>query len=168
MESIIETFHLDWKLFLAQLVNFAIVVFVLWRFAFKPLAKNLNERTKTIEKSLKHAKDIENQHKEILALKENAVFEAKIDAKKIIDEAAEKSKKLEEEMRLRMKNEAQKILEKTKSEIEEEKVKMLADARQETADLVVVAMEKVLKEKITPALDRQIAEKAIDSLIGKN
>ena len=51
MDSIIETFHLDWKLFLAQVVNFTIVVFVLWRFAFKPLAKNLAERTRTIEKA---------------------------------------------------------------------------------------------------------------------
>ena len=168
MESIIQTFHLDWKLFLAQAVNFGIVVFVLWYFAFGPLVRNLTKRTKIIEKSLKDAKDIEEQHRKIIELKEQAINEAKIDAKKIIDEADEKSKKLEEDMRARMKNEARKILEKTKGDIEEEKNKMMNDVRREAAELIVLALEKVIPEKITPELDRKIAENAINSLSAKN
>ena len=120
MDSIIETFHLDWKLFLAQVVNFTIVVIVLWRFAFKPLAKNLAERTKTIEKSLKQAKEIAEQREEMLKLREQSVLEAQIEAKKVIDETSNKMKEYEEQMRIKTQNQAEVILTKAKSDIQEE------------------------------------------------
>ena len=59
MESIIKTFHIDWKLMIAQIINFAIVVGIIWYFAIRPLIKKMTERTKTIEKSLEDAKKIE-------------------------------------------------------------------------------------------------------------
>ena len=55
MEEIIKTFHIDWKLLIAQAVNFAIVVFALYKFAYKPLLKTMNERTAKIEQGLKDA-----------------------------------------------------------------------------------------------------------------
>jgi len=168
MESIIQTFHLDWKLFLAQVVNFAIVVFVLWRFAFKPLAKNLAERTKIIEKSLKQAKEIAEQREEMLKLREQAALEAQSEAKKIIDETVNKMKEYEEQVRIKTQNQAEIILTKAKADIEKEKEKMLSEVKQEAADLVVMALEKVLQEKVTGDLDRKLSEKAIKGIMGNN
>jgi len=168
MESIIETFHLDWKLFLAQVVNFTIVVIVLWRFAFKPLAKNLAERTKTIEKSLKQAKEIAEQREKMLKLREQAVLEAQIEAKKVIDETSNKMKEYEDQIKVKTQNQAEVILTKAKADIQEEKGKMLSDVRQEAADLVVMALEKVLQEKVSADLDKKLAEKAIDSIAANN
>ena len=59
MEELIQTFHIDWKLLIAQLINFAIVLFVLWKFAIKPLSKTMDKRTNDIEKSIDDAKKIE-------------------------------------------------------------------------------------------------------------
>ena len=56
MESFVSTFHIDWKIIIAQAINFAVVVFVLYRFAIKPLKKNLDERKNTIEQGLSDAK----------------------------------------------------------------------------------------------------------------
>ena len=39
MDELVKTFHIDWKLIIAQTVNFTIVLGVLWYFAFKPLMK---------------------------------------------------------------------------------------------------------------------------------
>jgi len=57
MEELISTFHIEWQLIIAQLVNFAIVLFVLWKFAYNPILKTLNDRTKKIEKGVKDAED---------------------------------------------------------------------------------------------------------------
>lgn len=167
MDSIIETFHLDWKLFLAQAVNFVIVVFVLWRFAFKPLAKNLAERAKTIEKSLKQAKEIAEQREEMLKLRKQAVLEAQVETKKIIGEAGERAKKFEENMRVKTQEHAQVIFNKAKRDIEEEKKQMFSEVRKEAAELVVAAMEKILQENMPPDLDKKMAEKTIDSIAAK-
>ena len=61
MGSLIETFHIDVKLIIAQIINFAIVFSVLYWLAFKPLAKVMAERSGKIEKSLLDAKKIEEK-----------------------------------------------------------------------------------------------------------
>ena len=58
MQELITTFHIDWKLLIAQIVNFGLVLFVLWKFAIKPLSKVMADRSKEIEKSLDDAKQI--------------------------------------------------------------------------------------------------------------
>lgn len=165
MESIIETFHLDWKLFVAQMVNFAIVVLVLWKFAFKPLSKKLDERTKMIEANFAKTKDIETQQKELAALKGSILHEAKTEAKKTAEEASKQAKQYEEAMRDKTHKEIAKILVQTKETIAQEKNKMLAEVKKEASDLVVLALEKVLQEKITPDLDKKLAAKAISNIV---
>ncbi len=51
-------FGINLKSFLAQLVNFAIVLFVLWKWVFRPVAQGLADRTAKIEKSLDDAQQI--------------------------------------------------------------------------------------------------------------
>ncbi len=61
MDSLVETFHLDVKLLIAQVINFAIVFLVLYYFALKPLLNVMNDRSAKIEKSLEDAKEIEKK-----------------------------------------------------------------------------------------------------------
>ncbi len=56
MESFITTFHIDWKILIAQGVNFVIIFALLYFFALKPLKKVMSERTHTIEKGIEDAK----------------------------------------------------------------------------------------------------------------
>ena len=57
MESIIATFHIDWKIIIAQAVNFGIVFAVLYVYALKPLAKLMEERSQKINKGVIDAKE---------------------------------------------------------------------------------------------------------------
>ena len=45
MESIISTFHIDWKIIITQMINISIVFFVLYIYAIKPLFKMMEERS---------------------------------------------------------------------------------------------------------------------------
>ncbi|MBY0376798.1 ATP synthase F0 subunit B, partial [Patescibacteria group bacterium] len=56
MESIISTFHIDWKIIIAQAINFGIVFVVLYIYALKPLSKLMKERSETIAKGIDDAK----------------------------------------------------------------------------------------------------------------
>ena len=56
MESIISTFHIDWKIIIAQAFNFGIVFTVLYIFALKPLNKLMAERALKISKGVEDAK----------------------------------------------------------------------------------------------------------------
>ena len=56
MDSIISTFHIDWKIIIAQAINFGVVFVVLYIFALKPLSKLMAERSEKIKKGIDDAK----------------------------------------------------------------------------------------------------------------
>ena len=83
MESIISTFHIDWKIIIAQMINFVIVFVVLYIFALKPLSKLMKERGEKIAKGIDDAKNnaviLEKTAKEY----EDVLTKARIEANNI-------------------------------------------------------------------------------------
>ncbi len=60
MESIISTFHIDWKIIIAQAVNFAVVFIVLYIFALKPLSKLMAEEVRKFQRELMMPRQMQN------------------------------------------------------------------------------------------------------------
>jgi F-type H+-transporting ATPase subunit b len=158
MESLITDFHVDVKLFIAQIVNFGIVFVVLYFFAFKPLIKNMSDRTDHIEKSLKDAEEI---NKKIIATdkeREQIISEAKKIANEIIDNA----NKLGEEKRLSLivkaKEEIGQIIKDEKEKLLIEKEIIIKEAKKELVDIVILATKKVLVGQINEEKNKELIE----------
>jgi len=98
MESIINTFHIDWKIIVAQVFNFAVVFYILYYFAIKPINKLMAERTKKISQGIDDAKS----NSELLAATkveyEDALAKARAEAQSIFNigkkEADKKKRKV--------------------------------------------------------------------------
>ena len=58
ISKIVQDFGISWPFFLAQVLNFSVVGFVLWKFAFKPVIATLDERQKKISDGLKYAEEM--------------------------------------------------------------------------------------------------------------
>src|SRR3990167_11379203 len=86
MDSIISTFHIDWKIIIAQAVNFGIVFVVLYLFALKPLSKLMAERAEKIARGIGDAKSnaviLEKTKQEY----EKVLIKARGEAQKIFEE----------------------------------------------------------------------------------
>ncbi len=164
MESLIQTFHLDIKLIIAQLVNFAIVAVVLWYFALKPLIKVMQERTKTIEKSLNDAKKIEDRLVKTEAEKRQILEATRKEAANILEEANKKAEDNRKESVSKAKEEIEKLVEKGKYQLVADREKMLSDVKAQVADLVVDATKKVLGEALTKDVDKKVVEDAIKKI----
>ncbi|MFA6146332.1 MAG: F0F1 ATP synthase subunit B [Patescibacteria group bacterium] len=161
MDSLVSIFHIDFKLFLAQLINFAIIFFVLYKFAFKPIAKIMEERTVTIEKSLNDAKEVEKKLAETNLEQTKILNGAKKDALAIVESANQSAEINKQKLIEKTKLEVAAIFESEKAKITQEKEESLKDIKREMADLVVLAVEKVLKEKMTDVKDKKIIEDLI-------
>jgi len=161
MEELINTFHIDPKLIIAQVVNFAIVLLVLYKFAYKPILKMLNDRTKKIEKGLKDAEDANKKITELENRDKEMLVEAKKETQKIIASAENTAKKNKDEIIAEAKSQAEKILEEAKKKIEDEKVKMISEIKAEVSGLVVAATEKIIGEKLDEHKDKELIDKAI-------
>lgn len=160
----VGTLGLNWKLFLAQAVNFGIVVFVLWKWVLGPVGKGLEERRERIAKSLKDAEEVETRLREAEAQYESRITEARKEAGRMMEETKLVSEKLKAEIIESGKTEAAKLTEHGRKAIEAEKEEALREIREAAAELVAVATEKVIREKLDEARDRKLIEEALTSL----
>lgn len=147
MDSLISTFHIDFKLMLAQLFNFGLVFVCLYFIAAKPLRKLISDRDAEIRKGLDDAKTnremLENTAKE----SEAAMRKARTEANEIFDKAKKEVEKKKTEMIENAKKEVSDMLAQGKKMLDTEREKMIAEAKNEVAGLVISATEKILAEK---------------------
>lgn len=161
MEELIKTFHIETNLLIAQIVNFTIVLLVLYKFAYKPILNLLNDRTKKIEKGLEDAKEAGEKLEKITEKEKEVLILAKKEAQEIIKKSEEEAKINANSLVLEARNQTEKIMEEAKEDIGREKNKMLAEVKSEVADLVIAATEKIIGEKLDKEKDRDLIEKAI-------
>ncbi len=161
MDSLITTFHIDVPLLVAQAVNFALVFAVLYFIAVKPLRKLVSERDQEITQGLTDAEEnrklLENSKLEHKAL----IVAAQKDAQAIIESAKSAAR---EEGRMLVEKahaDAQSVIAHGKQELDAERVKMLAEAKAELADIVVAATERVLQDMPNKEIDRALVDKAL-------
>lgn len=161
MDSLISIFHLDGKLFISQLVNFAIVFSVLYFFAFKPLFKIMGERSAKIDKSLKDAREIEDRLAEVELQQAEMIATAKKEATQIMKEADERGKEREAALMTKAKEEVAVMLNKEKNRLAEEKAATLQEIKREVADLVALSVEKLLQQKVTAESDQKLIKDSL-------
>lgn len=161
MESLIETFHIDWKLLLAQIINFSVVFAVLYWFAFKPLAKVMADRADKIAKGLADAKAAEEKLVETQAEFNKTVAEAKKQASVILEKAARDAEEKKQQTITKAKEEIGAIISQEKQKIQAEKNQTLKELKKEVADLVVESVAKILEEKVDSKKDKELIKKII-------
>jgi F-type H+-transporting ATPase subunit b len=162
--KIFTAFGLDIRILIAQLVNFGILFFLLWKFGYKPMLKLLEDRKNKIESGLENAARAEEKLKEIGEEEKKVLVEAKKEAAKILDDArlmAEESRKKNIE---KTKEEIGQLINQEKENMRQEKAEILKSINHEVADLVTAAVEKVMAEKMTGAKDEELIKKAIGKL----
>jgi len=161
MENFVTAFHIDWKLILAQAINFAVVVFVLYRFAIKPLTKNLNERKAVIEKGLNDANKNEELLKKTEEAYEAALKQARAEGVKIIDTAKKEADVKKKELIVKAEEEIKAMAEQAKKSLVAEKQKIMEEAKVEIAELVILSTEKVLGKTVTKDMDKKLIDSSI-------
>lgn len=149
--KITEEFGISWPLVSAQILSFAIVAFVLWKFAFKLVLATLDERQQKIASGLKYADEM--QAKLAATQQETAAIiqKANLEGSRIVDEARRSAKDFLDKQTQEASAKASELLVKAQQAIELEHKKMLADTRSEIARLVVLTTERVLAQKLTEA-----------------
>lgn len=151
----------DWRLLVAQLVNFGLVLFVMAKFVYKPLLKVMDERTGKIEQGLKDAAAAADAKNAASSEKDQVVTEARQRARAIIEEAESLAVTLRDEQTKKAKAEVEAIVAKGKDQLTADRAASLAAARTELADIVVAAAGKVLATKMDSTADATLAKAAL-------
>ena len=162
--GIAGAFGIDWMKFVAQLINFAIVLFILWKWVFTPVTKKLEERTAKIEKSLNDADRITKEKQDFEAWRNQEMSKARQEAGAVISQAQIDSNKVKDEVLAQTKQEQEKLVIQAKKQIEEQKAESLKKAKTELADLITSAAEKIIKQKLDKAKDQELIKESLKNI----
>lgn len=161
--EILAKLGIDWKLLVAQIINFAILLAVLYKFVYKPLLALLEKREKMIAKSVDDAKAIEKSMRDAKKTVEETFANARTEASHIIETAEQTSEARKKAAVEKTKEDLRQIVEQTRAMLKNEKQAMMQEAKAEIASLVVQATERILTdvahEKISDALAQKTLEK---------
>lgn len=160
----IATLGLNAKLFIGQLVNFAILLFIFWKWILPNVTKKLQERSARIEKAMRDAAITEKEKQEFATWKQAELSKTRAEAAAIVTAAQSEAGKAGQQILEKTKQDQQKLVDQAKAQIESEKQKALADAKSELADLVTNATEKVLRKKLDVKADSELIKKSVSQI----
>lgn len=162
--GLIQALGIDGRILLAQFLNFAVLVFVLWRFAYKPVFKILEERRLKIEKGLD---DADTAAKSLLLTEEEnkqLLIKARQEASVIIENAQKQADLRQQAVVGKAEEEIQAITEKERAKISAEKEAIMSQLKNEVSALVLAGLQQFLSENMTDKRDQEVVAKIVNNL----
>ncbi len=156
--GVLANLGINGSIFAAQLINFLLVVAVIWFLILKPITKKMTERQNLIDESLNNAEKIKNQLVQSEADYNARLEEAKQAGRKVMEKATQDAEIEAQALKDKSKQEIQSLVEQAKVRIQAEKEEMVQALKSETANMVVSALEKILSQKIDAPTDKKIIE----------
>lgn len=153
-----KQFSVDWPHFIAQVLSFSIVAFLLHRLAYKPILSVLAERKQRIAESLTNSDRIKAELAKTEAARQEVLRKADEQANKLIEEARAAAARLQEQESQKAIAEAQRIIAKAQEEAAQIHARSLADLKREIGHLVIDTTGKVAGKVLTPADQQRLAE----------
>jgi F-type H+-transporting ATPase subunit b len=132
-------------------VAFLAILFILGKYAWRPIMKALKEREVTIHRSLNEAEKARKEMEKLRFSNEMLLQEAKNDRDIILNEARKLKEKIIEEAKLKAGEEANRILAAARESIENEKMGAMTELKNQLAFLSLEVAEKILKRELSDA-----------------
>ena len=152
---------LDVKALIAQLVNFAILLIVLYKIGYKPIMSFIEKRTDKIEEGLANAKKAEQAYQDASAKQTEVIVQARKEAQGILGEAKEAAKIQREEIIEKTRSEVRRMLEQAQKDIVSEREKMLREVKDEVVDMVMESTKQILNGAVTQEVNKSWLEKQL-------
>jgi F-type H+-transporting ATPase subunit b len=154
----LETLGIQWPKLIAQFVNFSIVLFVLWRFAYKPVFALLEARRQKIADGLTNAEKIKAELAKTEAGRQHILAQASDVANQMIEQAREAANRVREVETQKAIAAAEQIITKAREAAAQDHAKMLIDLKKEIGQLVVQTTATVTGKILTADDQKRLAE----------
>jgi len=146
------------------LVVFAVLFFVLSKFAFKPILAAVEGREQALREAMDQAKADRDAASALLAEQKKQLDAARADAQKIIADGRVTSDKMHADLLAQTKLQQADMLERAKRDIEAEKVGAIAALRREAVELAIAGAGKVIEKNLDDASNRALVEKYLSAI----
>jgi F-type H+-transporting ATPase subunit b len=161
MEKLINDF--SFGLFIWQVVIFVGLIFLLKKFAWKPILDAVNEREQGIKNALESAENARNEMQNLQADNQRILQEARAERDAMLKDAREMKEKMVADAKSEAQEQGQKMIDQAKAAIESEKNAAMADLKAQVATLSLSIAEKVLKDELA---NKESQTKLVEKMLG--
>jgi F-type H+-transporting ATPase subunit b len=147
---------------LAQLVNFGILLGILYLVAYKPIMKMLDERANRIKDSMEQTEVIKDKAEKAEEEIAQQLAEAGRQSQAVIDRGVRTGEELRQKAREEAKKEGEALLARARNEIRRERDEVIDDLRREFANLTILAAGKVIDRTLDKEAHRQLIDKVLE------
>lgn len=159
--DIMSTLGIDWKLLLIQIAAFLVLVFVLGKFVYPWLMKQVDERQENIEAAAKAATKAQAAAADSQEETAKLLAEARKEASSIIATAKLEASELRTDIESKAKTTAEKIVADAQAQLQKDIEAAKQDLYSETLELVALATTKVTAGALSGAADKKIISEAL-------
>ena len=152
---------------IAQILTFLFLVFVLAKFAYKPLLNIMEERKNKIAADLEAADAAKAEAEAVKSEYAAKLADARQEAQAIVEAARKSAQAAHDKIMAETKAEQDQVVAAAKEAIELEKQKALADVRAQVISLSMMAASKIVEQKLGSEEDKKMAGEIVDSIINK-
>ena len=149
---------------LAQIVNFLLLLLILWKLLYKPLLKALRDRRERIEKSLKDADQIEQDLKTSRESAQQIVSKANERAVQVMQSVDKEAEQKRTDKLRAAEVEASQIYKRAEESIKDDRDKLKREVQSEALSLVAQATERVIQKSMDDKTQRRLIEEALKEL----
>ena len=154
----------EWGLIFWTGISFLILLFILGKFAWKPILKSVNDREGSILDALDQAEKARLEMQNLQADNERILKEARLEREAMLKEARELKDKMISDAKEEAQDQANKMITQAQAAIESEKNTAMAELKSHVAGLAVDIAEKVVRDELSNK-DKQL--KLVQSMLGE-
>ena len=158
----------DYGLLFWMTLSFGIVLYILAKYAWKPILKSLKDREDSIEGALKSAELAKLEMENLQSSNEKIILEARAERDNLIKEARDVKETIIKEAKIVAKEEASKLVQSARIEIENEKATAVNEIKTQVTLLSIQIAEKILKKELADSKDQQDYVKVLLNEINLN
>jgi F-type H+-transporting ATPase subunit b len=146
------------------IIIFAVLLFVLSRYAFRPMLAAVEAREHSLQRALDEARASREEAMRVLADHRQQLEAARGEAQRLIAEGRATAEQVRTDLLEQTRAQQQEMMERARRDIETEKTNAIADLRREAVDLAIAGASKVIERNLDSQADRKLVETFLGSL----
>jgi F-type H+-transporting ATPase subunit b len=153
-----------WSNFFVQLISFAILFWLLSRYAFKPLFSVMEKRRQLVQEQMESAQNNRTDAERLIEEQKQALQQARKEAYDIIEQAKTTGSKQADEIVQAARSESNRIKDDAVRDIETEKNKAIASLKAQVSGLSVLIASKIIEKQVDEQSQKQLVDQYLQDV----
>jgi F-type H+-transporting ATPase subunit b len=154
----------EWGLMVWTFITFGIAVFILWKYAFGPLQRIIDERRARIQESMDAAEETRAEAQRLLDEYKQTLAEVRGEAEGILERSRAAGEATKAELLAESRAQAERIVTKAHEQIERETRAAVQELKAQVAELTLLATAKVAVSSLSEADQQRLIDEALADL----